>query len=80
MTIVSMGGWRPEIVDRGGKGISEEVHLGEYWWDVLRRYIPNSYRGWMTTIGQGTEDAHLTSKSRGAELKGTWCNPKVEKG
>ena len=34
----------------------------------------------MTTIGQGTEEAHLTSESRGAELKGVRCNPKVENG
>ena len=75
-----MGGWRLEIVDRGGEGISEEVDLGEYWWGVLEKYFPNSYRDWTTTIGQGTEDAYLTSESRGAELKGAWCNSKVENG
>ena len=34
----------------------------------------------MTATGQGIEEAHLTSESRGAELKGARCNPKVEKG
>ena len=78
MTIVSMGRQRPKIVDRGGEGISEE-RPQEYWWDVLGKYFPNLYRGWTTTVGQGTEDAYLTSKSRGAELKGTRRSPKVEK-
>ena len=77
---IYVGGWRLETVDRRGEGISKEVDLGEYWRGVLEKYFRDSCRGWTTTVGQGTEDAHLTSESRGIELKGARHNPKVEKG
>ena len=69
-----------KTANKRGEGISEEVDLGEFWWDVLGKYFPSLYRGWTATVGEGTEDAHLTSESWESELKGAWRNPKVEKG
>ena len=34
----------------------------------------------MATVGEGTENSYLTSKSRESELKGVRCSPMVEKG
>lgn len=65
-----VGGRESKTVNKEVEGIFKEVDLEDYWWDVLGKYSLNSYKGWSTTIGEGTKDTHLTSKSREVELKG----------
>ena len=78
--MVNVEGRGSKTADKRGKGIFEEVNLGKYWQDVLGKYSPNSCKGWMAIVVEGTKNTYLTSESRESELKGARCSPMVEKG
>ena len=40
-----VGGQESKTVNKEVEGIFKEVDLGDYWWDVLRKYSLNSYKG-----------------------------------
>ena len=74
------GETRIQTTDEIGRGIREEVNLMKYWWDILGKYTPNSYRSWTTIISEGIKDIYLTSESWELELERARRNLRVDKG
>ena len=76
----SYGETRIQTTDEIGRGIREEVNLMKYWWDILGKYTPNSYKSWTTIIGEGIKDIYLTLESWKLELERARHNLRVDKG